>query len=125
MDSNQVIEQITSIQRRNRVTQSAWRLFVRVLAPGTLGGTPCEPVTQLTGGIDWDRGKIILDTRAPLTRLSPDDVAAIHDSARNGQSWHAYQSYKRQADRIRSLEAQVAQLQGQLEAAHSSNGRPR
>jgi len=87
-----------------------WKLFVKVFNPGTAGGTPCVEVTQLITGFDWDNWKILIDTDAPLTKLTPEDVAAIHKSAKDGQSWHAFQSYKKQADRIMLLEAEILTL---------------
>lgn len=87
-----------------------WKLFVKVLNPGAIGGTPCVAVTQLNFGIDWDNGKVLIETDSPLTVLSPEDVEAVRESVKRGQSWHAYQAYKRQADRIKALEAEVAAL---------------
>lgn len=87
-----------------------WKLFVKVFNPGTVGGTPCVAVTQLNFGIDWDNGKVILETEVPLTKLSGEDVADIHKSAKDGQSWHAFQSYKKQAARIKELETELNQL---------------
>lgn len=89
-----------------------WTLFVKVFNPGSIGGTPCVAVRNITAGFDWDNGKLLIETDMPLTLLSPDDVAAIHKSSKAGQSWHAFQSYKKQADRIKALEAEVAQLKG-------------
>src|SRR3546814_636945 len=78
-------------------------LDVRVFAPGTVGGTPRVAVEILQAGFDWDAGVVLAIPAAPLTKLSPEDVAAIHESVRRGQSWHAYQHYKKQAGRIAAL----------------------
>lgn len=110
MDLNDAIKQLTSVHETQ--ARSQWSLHVRVFAPGTIGGTPCEELTKFNVGFDWDNGKIIFDTQAPLTRLSPEDVAAIHKSAKDGQSWHAYQTHKKQADRIKALEAELVRLRG-------------
>lgn len=67
-------------------------------------------VKKINVGIDWDAGKIILETDRPLTSLSEQDVKAIQKSAKEGQSWHAFQSYKKQADRIKELEAELKKL---------------
>lgn len=89
-------------------------LAVRVYQPGTLGGTPCVKVIGMTQGIDWDQGTLLIATEQPLTVLTPEDVEAIRKSAAQGQSWHAYQSYKTQNDRIKALEAEVASLKAEL-----------
>lgn len=85
-------------------------VMVPVFRPGTLGGTPAVAVTQVRSGIDWDNGKVFLETAEPLTTLTPEDVNAIRDSARKGQSWHAYQAHKAQAERITALEQALSGL---------------
>jgi hypothetical protein len=87
-----------------------WELVVSVFSPGAIGGTPCIAIKNLNVGFDWDAGKVMIETEVPLTALAPEDVAAIRMSAKEGQSWHAYQSYKKQADRIKVLEAELAAL---------------
>ncbi len=89
-------------------------LAVRVYQPGSLGGTPCVKVTGMHAGIDWDRAKLLISTEQPLTVLTPEDVEAIRQSAAKGQSWHAYQAYKAQNERIKALEAEVASLKAEL-----------
>lgn len=108
MDINQSIQVLNSVitHQPNR----DWKLFVKVLNPGTVGGTPCVAVKGLNAGFDWDAGRILIETDTPLTILSPEDVAAIHKSAKEGQSWHAFQAYKKQAERIKVLEAELAEL---------------
>lgn len=87
-----------------------WTLVVKVFKPGAVGGTPCVAVKRLDVGFDWDNGKVMFETDVPLTTLTPEDVAAIHKSAKEGQSWHAFQSYKKQAEKIKALEAEIASL---------------
>ena len=102
------IEQLCSLVDRQPGRE--WKLFVKVFNPGSIGGTPCVAVKRIDVGFDWDNGKVLIETDVPLTQLSPEDVAAIHKSAKGGQSWHAFQAYKKQADRIKVLEDQVAAL---------------
>jgi RPA family protein len=85
-------------------------LQVEVFRPGAVGGTPRVAIVGMQAGFDWDNGAMLLKPESRLTTLTPEDVAAIHDSARKGQSWHAFQQYKKQADRIKELEAEVAAL---------------
>lgn len=89
-------------------------LRVVVFQPGAVGGTPTVGVTGITAGFDWDNGKLLLTTETPLTTLKPEDVAAIRESVSKGQSWHAYQSYKKQQEKIDALTREVEQLRAQL-----------
>ena len=108
MKVEEVIEQLGAVIARQ--PNREWKLVVKVFNPGTVGGTPCVAVRCLGVGFDWDNGKVMIETDLPLTTLTPEDVVAIHKSAKKGQSWHAYQSYKKQADRIKTLETELAQL---------------
>jgi hypothetical protein len=91
--------------RRDQTT-----LQVEVFRPGSVGGTPRVPVVGMQAGFDWDNGAMLLRPETKLTTLTPEDVAAIHNSAREGQSWHVYQMHKKFSERIRELEAEVAAL---------------
>lgn len=93
------------------------KLAVQVFQPGSLGGTPCSEVIGLHHGFDWNAGTLLIETKEPLTRLSPEDVAAIHKSAAGGQSWHAYEAWKQQ-------EAKLLQLRLALNAIKSVPGCP-
>jgi hypothetical protein len=62
----------------------------------------------MQSGFDWDAGKILLTVADPVSRLSHEDVAAIHASVREGQSWHAHQTQKQLKARIADLERQLA-----------------
>lgn len=101
------------------------KLQIVVLQPGSIGGTPVVGVEQAHFGFDWDARKLLLYPLQPLTRLAPEDVAAIHKSAKAGQSWHAYQQYTRQADRIKALEADLKEAAATLrryETLHRAKG---
>lgn len=108
MEITKVINQLNSVVTRQ--PHCEWKLFVRTLKPGTVGGTPCVEVKQMDVGIDWDKGKVIIDVEMPLTTLSPEDVAAIRESVKKGQSWHAYQSHIKHTEKIKALEAEVKRL---------------
>lgn len=85
----------------------ARKLVVEVYAPGSVGGTPATEVVSLHAGFDWDNGRMILKTARPVTLLTPEDVAAIHKSAREGESWHAYQRHKRWQEKYDALQAKL------------------
>jgi hypothetical protein len=118
MELTEAIDWLTAVQSSR--PRRECKLFVKVLNPGSVGGTPCVEVTQVNAGFDWDAGKVLLSTDAPLTRLTPEDVAAIHKSAKESQSWHAFQSYKKQAARIKELEDDLAAARAKLPGATNS-----
>jgi hypothetical protein len=85
-------------------------LVVTVQSQGGLGGTPAVAVTGIHAGFDWDSGKVLISTARALTELSAEDVEAIRTSVRRGNSWHAYQAYKRLREKIAELERQLAEV---------------
>lgn len=97
--------------------QQECRLVIPIYAPGSIGGSPCVEVTSFSVGFDWDTHKLFVHTEEKLTTLTPEEVAAIMTSVREGQSWHAYQEYKKQAKRIKELEKQVKALTGGLSSS--------
>ena len=85
-------------------------VLVCVQSQGELSGsTPAVAVTGAHAGFDWDSGRVLLTTENPVIVLSLAQVEAIVKSVRSGQSWHAYQAHKSLRDRIRMLEAQLAE----------------
>lgn len=91
-----------------------WTLHIPIVNQGSIGGTPCVPVKSIGIGFDWDDRKIFLWPEHTLTKLSPEDVADIRASVKGGSSWHAYQGYKQQADKIKALQDEVAELKAKL-----------
>lgn len=108
MNIDQLIEQL----QRVKATQPNrnWRLVVKVFQPCSIGGSPCVEVERINIGFDWDAGKVLVETQTPLTALCAGDVAAIHKSAKEGQSWHAYQQYEKHAAQVKILKAEIAAL---------------
>ncbi len=82
------------------------KLAIVVQSQGSIGGTPCVEVATLSAGIDWDHGKLMIYPAQPLTTLSAEDVADIRKSVAGGQSWHAYQAYKKHQEQLKAAEAQ-------------------
>lgn len=90
-----------------------------VHAPGSLGGTPSVGLSGrgVQVGFDWDHGKLLLNPEVPLTRLTPEDVAAIHESVKKGQSWHAYQAHKqakeKHSEQLQQCKEEIARLKAE------------
>lgn len=82
------------------------KLVVVVNDPGSIGGTPCVEVETVAAGFDWDAGKMMIFPSKSLTALSPAQVDEISKSAAAGQSWHAYQAYKKHQEQLKAVEAQ-------------------
>ncbi len=97
-------------------------LCIPVFQPGSIGGTPSVTLKGIVSGFDWDQGRVMLTTDEHLTVLSAEDVAAIHDSVRRGQSWHAYQAHCAMNDKIKAAEARADKLQDELDALRAQLG---
>ncbi|ENY7211372.1 hypothetical protein ACFZKT_005715, partial [Escherichia coli] len=52
-------------------------------------------------------GKVLIFPAQPLTTLTPEQVADITDSVRKGQSWHAYQEYKKHKEQLEKLSIEL------------------
>lgn len=89
---------------------------VVIYRPGSVGGLPAVPVRNAGFGIDWDARTFQIFTTEQITTLTPEDVEMIRKDAVKGQSWHAYQAYKKQFERIKALEAELAALRATLVA---------
>jgi hypothetical protein len=120
------LEEALPLLEQHRLSRK-WRelrLVVEVYSPGSVGGTPCVPVKALEAGFDWDSGKIILSTDQPLTTLSSEQAAAILESVRKGQSWHAYQREKKHQTEKLELKQQRDELLAALVAISRLAGNP-
>lgn len=80
------------------------RLTVRIHSPGGIGGTPTVDVTGIHNGVGMDLNKIILHTDYPLTKLTPEQLDAVTESVRLGQSWHALEQYRELRGRMEGVE---------------------
>lgn len=96
-----------SLQRIHSLNTRDLDVVIVVTQPGALGGTPSVPLLSVDAGIDWNAGKLMLTPAQPLSPLSAEEKLALVESVRKGQSWHAYQQYKRLTGRIAALEAQL------------------
>lgn len=107
MQLTQALEELMrdSLLRENE--RRPIKLAVEVFEPGRIGGTPCSEVKYLNPGFDWNAGTLLIVPSEPLTRLSAEDVAAIHASISKGQSWHAYQEFKEQDAKVKLAEGRL------------------
>ncbi|EHQ2176858.1 hypothetical protein KQ989_003806, partial [Escherichia coli] len=78
-----------------------------VHSPGSIGSTPSVEVQSIHAGFDWDSGKVLIFPSQPLTTLTPEQITDITDSVRKGQSWHAYQEYKKHQEQLEKLSIEL------------------
>lgn len=86
----------------------------------TIGGRKTVAIKDVQAGFDWEHGKILLMPQDTLTALSVEDVSAIVESKKNGQSWHSYQQHKKHEDVKRQLEKRVLDLESALAATRTA-----
>jgi hypothetical protein len=101
----QALEQMRAIQERQG--SRPFRLAIRISNPGGLTAHQTVEVSQVCVGFDWEAGKLIFEPAQPLTPLTAEQVEAISQSVRQGQSWHAYEREKALRERIAVLEAHL------------------
>ncbi|HBD2603793.1 hypothetical protein [Enterobacter kobei] len=89
--------------------------------PGGIGGTPTVGVKAIHAGFDWDSNTILIYPEEQLTRLTPDEVAAITKSVSKGQSWHSYQEFKKYREQLAEATEEISRLRAELEK-HSKGG---
>lgn len=78
-----------------------------VHSPGSIGSTPSVDVQSIQAGFDWDSGQVMIFPAQQLTTLTPEQVAEITESVRKGQSWHAYQEYKKHKEQLEKLSIEL------------------
>jgi hypothetical protein len=110
MSANNAME---ILSRQNFQPHKEFSLHVKTLSPNKLGGTACVRVVEMYKGMDWDDGKFLIETEHQLTQLSPEDVAAIRASVKEGQSWHVYQQYKKHDETVKQLQIRITELEAQ------------
>ncbi|SXZ03432.1 BAR domain-containing protein [Klebsiella pneumoniae] len=86
-----------------------------IYSPGSIGATPSVEVESIQAGFDLDAGQVLIYPAQPLTTLTPEQVADIKTSVRKGQSWHAFEAYKKHKTEVEGLKAQRDQLLAALE----------
>lgn len=106
------LEQAVEFLQRAQAAQGSrdFRLTVRKHNPGGLTAHQTTDVQAMYVGFDWQAGQIILEPARPLTELTAEQVEAIVQSVRDGNSWHAYQRDKRLRDEISELKEELKAL---------------
>jgi hypothetical protein len=106
---------LAAIQRQIAMSHRDHRLTIRISNPGGLTAHQTVDAAAIHGGFDWEAGQLVIEPAKPLTWLTPEDVAAIHESMKKGQSWHAYQREKHHCERLsEALGVKVTTILGAL-----------
>jgi len=106
MKAGELAEILMRVQTRSLDAE----VKVVVCRPGSVGGMPSVAVRNAGLGIDWDARTFQIFTAEQVTTLTAEDVGAIRKDAVKGSSWHAFQQWRKQNDRIKELEAEIAAL---------------
>ncbi|SWX75905.1 Uncharacterised protein [Klebsiella pneumoniae] len=88
-------------------------ITIAVHSPGNIGPSPSVEVEAIHAGFDWDAGQVMIYPAQPLTVLTPEQVAEISESVRKGQSWHAYEAYKKHKAQLENAALEYAKVAGQ------------
>ncbi|GDR97521.1 hypothetical protein BvCmsOUP061_02796 [Escherichia coli] len=100
-------ELVNRILSNNHSHRRDMDVTIVVHSPGRIGSTPSVEVQSIQAGFDWDAGQVMIFPAQPLTTLTPEQVADITDSVRKGQSWHAYQEYKKHKEQLEKLSMEL------------------
>ncbi|SSG52305.1 Uncharacterised protein [Klebsiella pneumoniae] len=84
-----------------------------VHSPGSIGPSPSVEVEAIQAGFDWDAGQVMIYPAQPLTTLTPEQVADITTSVRKGQSWHAFEAYKKHKAQLENAAFEHGKVAGQ------------
>ncbi|EPS0554080.1 TPA: DUF551 domain-containing protein [Escherichia coli] len=100
-------ELVNRILSNNHSHRRDMDVTIVIHSPGSIGSTPSVEVQSIHAGFDWDSGKVLIFPAQPLTTLTPEQITDITDSVRKGQSWHAYQEYKKHKDQLEKLSIEL------------------
>lgn len=113
MNFEQFALDIARIRNANEMQRREHTVVIEVHRPGWIGGTPAVAVSAVFKGFDWDNGRVVICPQVPLTELTPEQVAEISESVRKGQSWHAYEAYKKHKSQLENAALEHAKVAGQ------------
>lgn len=91
-------------------------MVIPVHNPGSLGGQSVVDIENVHFGIDWNQNQLMLLPKSPLSRLTQDEIDAINESVKKGQSWHAYQSYKKIKVELDEAKLRIKHLERELQS---------
>lgn len=121
-------ELVNRILSNNHSHRRDMDVTIVVHSPGSIGSTPSVEVQSIHTGFDWDSGKVLIFPAQPLTTLTPEQMTDITDSVRKGQSWHAYQEYKKHKEQLEKLSIEldaakqrIAELEGNCASLAAEN----
>ena len=100
-------ELVNRILSNNHSHRRDMDVTIVVHSPGRIGSTPSVEVQSIQAGFDWDAGQVMIFPAQPLTTLTPEQVADITESVHKGQSWHAYQEYKKHKEQLEKLSMEL------------------
>lgn len=100
-------ELVNRILSNNHSHRRDMDVTIVVHSPGSIGSTPSVEVQSIHAGFDWDSGKVLIFPSQPLATLTPEQITDITDSVRKGQSWHAYQEYKKHQEQLEKLSIEL------------------
>ncbi|HCQ4380014.1 hypothetical protein [Escherichia coli] len=100
-------ELVNRILSNNHSHRRDMDVTIVVHSPGSIGSTPSVEVQSIHAGFDWDSGKVLIFPSQPLTTLTPEQITDITDSVRKGQSWHAFQEYKKHQEQLEKLSIEL------------------
>ncbi|MFY0496501.1 hypothetical protein ACOMFJ_24615 [Escherichia coli] len=100
-------ELVNRILSNNHSHRRDMDVTIVVHSPGSIGSTPSVEVQSIHAGFDWDSGKVLILPSQQLTTLTPEQITDITDSVRKGQSWHAYQEYKKHQEQLEKLSIEL------------------
>lgn len=111
---------VARIKNANEMQRREHTVVIEVHRPGWIGGTPAVAVSAVFKGFDWDNGRVIICPQVPLTELTSEQVVEVTESVRKGQSWHAYQEYKKYKAQLENAALEHAKVAGQRDALLSA-----
>ncbi|HBK2473693.1 TPA: DUF551 domain-containing protein [Escherichia coli] len=100
-------ELVNRILSNNHSHRRDMDVTIVIHSPGSIGSTPSVEVQSIHAGFDWDSGKVLIFPAQSLTTLTPEQITDITDSVRKGQSWHAYQEYKKHKEQLEKLSIEL------------------
>lgn len=111
-------ELVNRILSNNHIHRRDMDVTIVVHSPGSIGSTPSVEVQSIHAGFDWDSGKVLIFPAQPLTTLTPEQITDITDSVCKGQSWHAYQEYRKHKEQLDKLSNELEAAKSKLNEQH-------